>query len=49
MKEVGIGLMQKIKDENTFIVQLNVDGFPFAWGALKFLLEASGAKDIKES
>lgn len=30
-------------------IHLIVDGFPFAWGALKFLLRAAGAREIVEN
>lgn len=37
-----------IKDHRTLIVQILVDEFPYAWGALEFLLKASGANNIEE-
>lgn len=38
----------KVKDSNTLMIQLVVYGFPFAWGALEFLLKASGANEVEE-
>ena len=37
-----------VKNQNAFIIELIVEGFPFAWGALDFLLHTSGAAHISE-
>ena len=37
----------RVIDPDTLHIELKVEGFPFAWGALAFLLEAAGGKEIR--
>ena len=36
------------KDLNTLKIYLLVNGFPFAWGALEFLLKAAGVNSVEQ-
>jgi hypothetical protein len=38
----------KVQTPDKLVVALQVDGWPFPWGALHFLLKAAGAKSIAE-
>jgi hypothetical protein len=42
-------LSSKVKNENTLLIKVLVYGYPFASGALKWLITAAGAKDITEN
>lgn len=37
-----------IKDQNILLIKVLVDGDPFAWGALEFLLKSAGANSVEE-
>jgi hypothetical protein len=39
----------KVKDSNTLSIQVLVYGFPFAWGALRWLLNVAGASHVTEN
>lgn len=35
------------KDSSTLVVAIEVDGWPFPWGSLKWLLRAAGARQVE--